>query len=58
MCPTSNINDGCLKTACDATCRKELACRLKNSSQLDVINCKNEGLLDVEYGFEYLISSM
>ena len=42
--------------SCDATCRKNLYCKLTNNSQLDIIDCRGTGLEDSEYGLNYLLS--
>ena len=56
MCPTTKLEDGCIKTTCDDICRTNLACTLANASQLDILTCRGVQLLDVDYGFEYLVS--
>lgn len=44
--------------SCDQTCRKNLYCKLSNASQLAIIDCKETGMLDTEYGLEYLFSTI
>jgi hypothetical protein len=54
MCDTPD----CYEESCDATCRNELACVLDNASQQDIIACRQKGLADPEYGFDYVLSTL
>lgn len=57
-CPTSDPNDGCVTLSCDTECRVELACKLSNASVLDIIDCRENNLLDREFSFDYLLSQL
>jgi len=56
MCPTKFVEQSCAIDKCDEVCRNTLACRLGNASQLNILDCTNKGLLDPDYGMEYLLS--
>lgn len=57
-CPTSDPDDGCVKQTCDTECRLQLTCKLSNASAIDIIDCRENNLLDREFSLDYLISQL
>ena len=43
--------------SCNEQCRLNLYCKLTRSTQQDVLNCRESGLWDEDYGLNFLMSS-